>query len=95
MSVALFAQLDDWYADAACKRANVPIDYFFPELGEKYSEEVKTLCDSCPVRYECREYAVEGNLEDGYWWSTPRERREIRSERRTITSVRIVLLPTQ
>ena len=53
---SLFRKPRAWMEHAACKDIDDP-DAFFVERGGQYSDEVKALCASCPVRQECLNYA--------------------------------------
>jgi WhiB family transcriptional regulator, redox-sensing transcriptional regulator len=52
----------DWFADAACRDADV--DVFFP-ASEAGAEPAKAICATCPVREACLEYALETRPADG------------------------------
>lgn len=58
-------------------------DAFFIELGDGncgYKTRVaKNLCEECPVKFECLQYALESNEQEGIWGGlTPAERRRLR-----------------
>jgi WhiB family redox-sensing transcriptional regulator len=73
-----------WYKDAACK-GHENQDDFFPERGSS-TVIAKRICNGCPVREECLEYAVERKERFGIWGGkSERERRAIRRERRKKT----------
>jgi len=64
----------DFYNYAACKQQGFAA--YFPERGQsaKIKKAVAT-CQFCPVQYECFEYAINTQTEDGVWGgSTPKER---------------------
>lgn len=66
----------EWFDEAAC--AGVDLEVFFPERGR--SVGAKMLCKGCPVRDECLQYALDGDLE-GYWGGTStRERKQLRRQ---------------
>jgi WhiB family redox-sensing transcriptional regulator len=44
-----------WRNQAVCKGLDPAI--FFPAVGGS-SKEIKAICDSCPVKQECLEYAL-------------------------------------
>ncbi len=90
---AYFDQDTSWYDNAACRTSQIPTSDFYFEAGVNPPRHVVACCNNCPVKNECLEYAVEGNIYYGYWNSTPRERMAIRKQRRTVTSVRLILLP--
>lgn len=77
-----------WVANAACR--DVPTALFFPERGEN-APEAKGICRSCPVRCECREYALANGEKFGIWGGmSERERRRVRRLRPRVT-VRVEL----
>lgn len=41
-------------------------DPHFPERGEP-AAEAKRICDGCPIKDDCRQYAVEHKIEHGVW----------------------------
>ena len=74
-----------WRDDAACIGA--PVELFFPRPGRNNGAVVKRLyCDSCPVRQECLDFAME--VENATWragvWGgmTPTERSRYAKERK-------------
>lgn len=73
------ALVADWKTRAAC--AGFPTATFFPSL-DTTPEKVafaKEVCDMCPVRDECLEYAFETNQVSGIWGGTTEdERRSLR-----------------
>lgn len=50
-----------WMADAAC--GGMDPDLFFPGKGERAPVEV---CDGCPVRAECLDYALDLEADGGH-----------------------------
>lgn len=59
-------------------------DIFFPndwEAGTRADEVLaKTVCNRCPVRLQCLEYAMTAEDEQGLWGGlTSHERRQLRS----------------
>ena len=73
-------QRPPWQDQALC--AETDPDAFFPEKGGSTSD-AKKVCQNCPVRAECLEYALEHDERFGIWGglSEP-ERRKIRRQRR-------------
>lgn len=67
--------------DASC--AEVAPDVFFPEPGSGVQLGfVRQICEACPVRVTCLEYAVSERIEFGVWGGlTPSERRRVRRGR--------------
>ena len=65
-----------WRDDAACR--GLDTDVFFPVTDEE-AEEAKAICETCPVREECLEFALATRQEDGVWGGlTETERRRLR-----------------
>lgn len=68
-----------WTASGAC--LNVDPDLFFPTPGESTSR-AKAVCDGCPVRQPCLEFALEQREVFGIWGGlSERERRKLRRDR--------------
>jgi len=67
-----------WRKQAACRGMNV--DIFVPEgPGNLLYLEARTVCETCPVRLPCLEFALDNCEEIGmYGGLTPRERRSLR-----------------
>lgn len=80
----------DWMADAACKGRT---RYFFPPHGEQAEARerreavARSVCMTCPVILECREYARR-NREQGYWGGENDEQRVEARRRARTRSVR-------
>lgn len=67
-----------WQADALC--AQTDPESFFPEKGGS-TREAKRICDSCEVRSECLDYALQNDERFGIWGGlSERERRKLRRE---------------
>ena len=65
-----------WQADALC--AETDPEAFFPEKGGS-TRAAKRICDSCEVRQQCLEYALENDERFGIWGGlSERERRKLR-----------------
>lgn len=52
--VKFFVEEEPWMREASCKGTDSTL--FFPDKGGSTSE-AKKLCNSCPVAWECDEYA--------------------------------------
>lgn len=64
-----------WMARGLC--AAKPPSLFFPSDGVGV-EVAKRICEECPVRGTCLEYAIENRIDHGVWGGTSeRERRRI------------------
>jgi WhiB family redox-sensing transcriptional regulator len=73
-------QRKGWIEEGTCR--GVDPDLFFPERGES-TKEAKGVCETCPIKRHCLEYAVQGVEKFGIWGGkSERERRRIRRERR-------------
>ncbi|QAB18466.1 WhiB family transcriptional regulator [Leucobacter muris] len=67
-----------WQTDALC--AQTDPEAFFPEKGGS-TREAKRICESCEVRSECLDYALENDERFGIWGGlSERERRKLRRE---------------
>lgn len=65
-----------WQDDALC--AQTDPEAFFPEKGGS-TREAKRVCQTCPVRAQCLEYALEHDERFGIWGGlSERERRRLR-----------------
>lgn len=60
----------------ACVRHPHP-DWWFPERGHDDTDKALLVCDTCPVRVMCREYAQEWE-DQGVWGGTTDDDRETR-----------------
>jgi len=69
-----------WMAHGLC-RDHAP-GMFFPSDGVGV-DKARRICGECPVKEECREYALTYRIEHGVWGGTSeRERRRILRDRR-------------
>jgi len=83
-TLALVLQHPDdgvWRDNASCKKMGNTL--FFQTLhnnSKKILEsinEVKALCESCPVKEDCLDFAVRNDIKDGIWGGmTPTERKQ-------------------
>ena len=73
---------DRWADDAAC--IGLPLESFFPDPSDRETEVVaRAVCDSCPVRTPCAQFALANPEIEGVWGGTTTETRKyIRSGRR-------------
>ena len=66
----------EWMARAACRGEDPAV--FFPSLGGN-AAKARAICSICPVRQECRAYALADPESAGVWAGiTERERRKLR-----------------
>lgn len=69
-----------WMQAALCR--DQPPSHFFPSDGVGV-EVARRLCESCPVKARCLEYALVERIDHGVWGGTSeRERRRILRSRR-------------
>ena len=70
---------EKWQDDALC--AQIGTEMFFPEKGGS-TKTAMSVCDSCPVRRQCLDYALSmENNPQGIWGGTSfRERRAMRRD---------------
>lgn len=62
-----------WADEAECK--DTPIELWFAEFGEHFNQSALRICRRCPVREQCRDYAIDNDLTDGIWGGmTPKQR---------------------
>ena len=71
----------NWRDDAACARADP--DLFFPVSATgaalRQIDEAKRVCQGCPARMPCLEWALEHGVAAGIWGgATDEERRTMR-----------------
>ena len=70
----------NWRNRAACRGIDPGI--FFPVTDEE-AEPAKAICNVCPVREACLEFALAAREREGVWGgATERERRRIIRQRR-------------
>lgn len=68
-----------WMADARCMDADA--EAFFPQKGQPVDAAV-AICQSCPVRTDCLEYALDNNEKFGVWGGmSERQRRRLANKR--------------
>jgi WhiB family redox-sensing transcriptional regulator len=63
--------------DAAC--ATTDPELWFPELDSLWRvTQAKRICEQCPVKIECLEYAIRNKFKDGIWGGlSPTERHRL------------------
>lgn len=67
-----------WQADALC--AQTDPEAFFPEKGGS-TRDAKRVCNECPVREACLEYAMDNDERFGIWGGlSEHERRRLRKQ---------------
>jgi WhiB family redox-sensing transcriptional regulator len=69
-----------WMDRGICR--GEPIETFFADRGGDSYKRAQGLCERCPVRSECADYAIADPLIFGWWGGmSERERRKIRANR--------------
>lgn len=70
----LVAELDlrpgEWMIDANCTDPSIDPEWFFPETrsnGEGTTKIALGICESCPVKRECLEFAMTNWPVHGIW----------------------------
>lgn len=72
-----------WQQRAACRTTRDP-EKWFPDRNEPV-EPAKVVCRRCPVRNECRRYALANKLTHGIWGGlSEHERRNLAEERNAV-----------
>jgi WhiB family redox-sensing transcriptional regulator len=73
-------------ADGNCRHE--PPSTFFPSDGVGV-DVARRVCDGCPVKEPCLEYALHNRIDHGVWGgASERERRRIARQRRVTTRTR-------
>jgi CRP-like cAMP-binding protein len=65
------------WENAECTKID-DLDYFFPESKAEWRErlpQLVKLCQSCVHQLDCLSYAIDNNIEEGFWGNhTPEQR---------------------
>lgn len=75
----------EWKWDAAC--TGMGPELFYLEQGKKAENTMKLqaarqVCNNCPVRRECLDYAIDNFIGFGIWaGTTPQQRKRMRNGR--------------
>ena len=70
----------EWMRRARCRETSPSV--FFPSDGVGV-EHAQRVCEGCPVRTPCLEFALENHIDHGVWGgASERERRRIARRRR-------------
>ena len=70
----------NWMGKGKCRE--MPPSTFFPSDGVGV-DVARQICQECPVRVQCLEYALENRIDHGVWGgASERERRRIARTRR-------------
>ena len=81
----------NWRAESAC--LNTDPDVFFPvavgTAAGKLVTRALRICDGCPVKQQCLDYAMRSGEKDGIWGgTTPEERIRARRARNRRPAIR-------
>lgn len=60
----------EWLSEALCLKLGIPTEWFYPDEESRQYEheaEVVEVCDQCPVRPQCLDYALRSNEEFAIW----------------------------
>lgn len=60
----------DWRADGVCVTEKVSPHIFYPKNNERDINRAKRVCNRCPVKDECLDFAVRNLDEHGVWGGT-------------------------
>ncbi len=75
-----------WQEEAACGGLDVQLFFGADEEQEPEREfrevQAKAVCESCPVRRECLDYALENSLRNGIWGGLSEQERARERRRR-------------
>lgn len=78
--IALLREADrTWMAGAACREHDP--DLWFPVAG-MHNAVAQAICDSCPVRERCADYAEDMREQHGVWGGLNVEQRRQRARQR-------------
>ena len=75
---------NDWMARGNCRAVDPAV--FFPSDGVGV-EIARQICQGCPVKQQCLDYAIYHRIDHGVWGgASERERRRIARRRRVAAS---------
>jgi WhiB family redox-sensing transcriptional regulator len=75
---------DDWRDEGACRQ--VDPDEFFAKSTHAV-RKAKRVCDGCPVRQQCTQFALDNDERFGVWGGlSQKELRALRSRRKQATA---------
>lgn len=71
----------DWQQSAACR--GEPNAVFFQADSSHHDHPARAICDDCPVREQCRDFAMADPSLKGVWGgTTERDRKRLRKHQR-------------
>lgn len=74
----------EWRYGAACKESGYDARWWFPEVkSQNNSKKAVAVCDVCPVRVECLEYALALPEPHGVWGGMTETARRTEMRRRS------------
>jgi WhiB family redox-sensing transcriptional regulator len=75
---------EEWKLRGNCNIRHVDPDIMFPGVGQnKETAKAKAVCEGCPVKGVCLDYALTNFIKHGVWGgTTERQRQRMRRERR-------------
>lgn len=81
---AFLVQSQPWMAEANCRgMGEESSSIFFPKRGDsKNIQLAKAVCQGCPVRRECREYADSTGSNYGIWDAEVRNPKVMANQRK-------------
>jgi WhiB family redox-sensing transcriptional regulator len=81
--VMSYAEHEGWEAQGACKHSDP--DLFFPVASRgpalRQLAKAKKVCERCPVRTQCLEYALQSGQSFGVWGGASEEERRLMRRR--------------
>lgn len=98
-SLALGSADYTWRNEAVCKDTDPEL--FFPvgTTGQALLQidRAKEVCDECPVKVRCLDFAIETNQDSGIWGGTSEEerrniRRQIAARKKAIAASRAIVV---
>jgi WhiB family redox-sensing transcriptional regulator len=79
-----YPQHDGWAARGACRHSDPEL--FFPVAARgpalRQLAKAKAVCQRCPVRVQCLEYALQSGQRFGVWGGASEEERRLMRRRR-------------
>jgi len=83
-SVMSYPRQESWAARGACRQSDP--DLFFPVAARgpalRQLARAKSVCERCPVRVQCLEYALQSGQSFGVWGGASEEERRLMHRRR-------------
>lgn len=89
-SVMSYPRQEGWVERGACQHSDP--DLFFPVAARgpalRQLAKAKQVCQRCPVRVQCLEYALQNGESFGVWGGTSEEERRLIRRRRRVAALR-------